>query len=100
MRQTARPWEAIGLSRATWWRGKPDQKTIAMRHADVARLDRVSVRTAQRMWRVIKADPVLAAAVGRGAAKWGQAELLVENPDAHRAWREANGLPWPVRSPE
>jgi hypothetical protein len=71
MRQTARPWEAIGLSHATWWRGKPGQKTIAMRHADVAHLDRVSVRTAQRIWRVIKADPVLAAAVGRGAAKWG-----------------------------
>jgi hypothetical protein len=85
------------MSRATWYRrGKPDEKPLSVRYADIAKHDRVSVRTVERMNRVLKADPTLADAVWRGAGKWGQAEWLITNPDAHRKWREANGLPWPV----
>jgi len=49
---------------------------------------------------VAKADRDLAQAVLQGTGRWGPAERLIKKPDAHRKWREANGLPWPVPQPD
>lgn len=97
-----KPWEALGMSRATWYRhGKPAEKIEPLMDcscAAVARHDGISIRTVHRMNRVLRADPALFTAVAEhGVGKWGQAEWLIKNPDAHRRWREASGLPWPVR---
>ena len=55
-----------------------------MRHADIARHEGVSLRTAQRMSRVARIDPALVHEVWRGAGNWAQAEWLIKNPDAHQ----------------
>lgn len=96
-KQSEKPWQALGMSRATWYRrGKPTKPRMPKQtYQDIAQLTGVSVRTVQRMHRVLSADPVLCIAVEHGAGKWGQAERLILNPEAHRRWREANGLPWP-----
>jgi hypothetical protein len=45
-----RPWEAIGMSRASWYRhGKPTEKPKRKTtHADIAKICGCSVRTIQR----------------------------------------------------
>src|SRR5262245_27147761 len=97
---SSKPWEAIGMSRATWYRhGKPTEKPqliMDLSYTAIAGRERVSVRTVQRMHRVLGADAELARAVREGLGKWGQAEWLIKHPKAHRKWRKANGLPWPV----
>jgi hypothetical protein len=97
MRQT-KPWKAIGMSRSSWYRlGKPAEKPKRITVAEQARMAGVSTRTHQRIERVMKADIDLAVLMlNRGSCKPGHAEWLVTNPDAHRKWREAHGLPWPV----
>jgi len=97
-----RQWEALGMSRASWYRhGKPTEKpTRPFSQARIARHDHVSIRTVQRVERVMRADPDLwRAAMDQkwgGYGLWGTAEWLILHPDAHRKWREENGLPWPV----
>ena len=60
MRQP-KPWEAIGISRATWYRhGKPTEKPRKPSLAAAARAAGVSTRTAQRIERVMAADMDLA----------------------------------------
>src|SRR5262245_17128917 len=49
MRQSPKPWEAIGMSRATWYRhGKPTEKPTRYTQADVAKILGISLRTTQR----------------------------------------------------
>ena len=49
MRQTPKPWDAIGVSRATWYRhGKPTQKPTRVTQEQMAKAFGVSVRTIQR----------------------------------------------------
>jgi predicted alpha-1,6-mannanase (GH76 family) len=98
MRQKERPWDHLGMSRSAWYRrGKPTERPAPPIHRrDIAQHYHVSVRTAGRMNRVAKADPDLARTVIAKLGNWRQAERLIKNPDAHRKWRDANGLPWPV----
>jgi len=89
------------MSRATWYRcGKPDESRMSLPpfHKAFASDYHVSERTAFRATRVLDADPDLFHAVMAGAGKWGQAEWLILHPELQRKWREANGLPWPIRS--
>lgn len=77
-------WQAIGMSRATWYRhGKPDKKreraTIA-RQAEMVGAS--SVRSFQRLMQVMQ-DPELAPFVAAGL-KPGQAEKLLTNPEHKR----------------
>jgi hypothetical protein len=91
MRQALpKPWEAIGMSRASWYRhGKPTEKPRKPNTAaDEARLGRVSVRTYHRIMRVIKADVDLAVLMGDGWCKPGQAERIVADPVEHRRFRK------------
>ena len=89
MRQK-KPWEAIGMSRASWYRhGKPSEKPTRVTVADEARRAGVSKRTYQRLKRVMMADMDLAALMLKhGWCKPGQAEQLLTNPHAHRAFRK------------
>jgi hypothetical protein len=120
MRQSiskTKPWEACGISRATWYRrGKPepfqstpelDALAASIKESlpnglpdlgEALRKEwRVSRRTVERAFRVLNADPALFHTVERDGAKgWALAERVIRNPDWHREWREENGLPWPV----
>ena len=89
MRHTPKPWEAIGISRATWYRhGKPDKKPVRPLVADEARRAGVSTRTHQRIMRVMAADIDLAALMlNQNWCKPGQAEAIVANPALHRRFR-------------
>jgi len=100
MRQ-AKPWESIGMSRATWYRrGKPNvwppPMALPSFYKALAKGMHISERTAFRAKRILNTDPDLFRAVEQGLGKWGQAEWLILHPKAHRKWREANGLPWPL----
>jgi|ERR1700757_1924619 hypothetical protein len=79
-----KPWEAIGMSRATWYRhGKPVKKRERMTVAKQAEMfGATSVRTFQRMMRVMQ-DPDLAPFVAAGL-KFGQAEKLLTDPQHKR----------------
>ena len=83
MRHTPKPWEAIGISRATWYRhGKPAEKPVRPLVADEAR------RAHQRIMRVMAADIDLAALmINQGWCKPGQAEAIVANSALHRRFR-------------
>jgi hypothetical protein len=81
MRQTRRPWKALGMSRATWYRhGKPSKKppkreTQAMFAQQTGR----SVRTLQRLMRIERADPELTNLVIARQITIGKAEALVRD---------------------
>jgi hypothetical protein len=113
----AKPWEACGISRATWYRqGKPepfqstpelDELAASIKeaggfpdlHKEFMKDWRVSRRTVERAMRVLHADPDLfhtVDAANHGAGQWGIAEWLILHPKEHRRWRKKNGLPWPV----
>jgi hypothetical protein len=88
MRQI-KPWEAIGMSRASWYRhGKPTEKPERTSVAAAARAAGVSVRTHQRIMRVMAADMDLAVAMLKhGWCKPGQAEAIIKNPILLRKFR-------------
>jgi hypothetical protein len=90
MRQK-KPWEAIGMSRASWYRhGKPSEKPKRVTVADAARAAGASSkRTYQRIIRVMGGDMDLAVLMlEHGWCKPGQAEKIITNPCAHRAFRK------------
>jgi hypothetical protein len=90
MRQAPKPWEALGMSRASWYRhGKPTEKPKRFTQAHEARKVGVSVRTIQRIHRVMTADKDLAALMVKyGWCKPGQAEQIIANRTKHRHFRK------------
>jgi hypothetical protein len=90
MRQTIKPWEAIGISRASWYRhGKPTEKPQRITVADEARRAGVSKRTHQRIMRVMRKDADLAVLMIRdGWCKPGQADEVIASPRLHRRFRK------------
>ena len=87
MRQP-KPWQAIGISRATWYRhGTPTEKPGRTSEAAEARRAGVSLRTHQRIMRVMGADMDLAALMLKGWCKPGQAEQFIADPRRHRRFR-------------
>jgi hypothetical protein len=88
MRQ-AKPWEAIGMSRASWYRhGKPTENPERTPVAAAAGAAGISVRTYQRIMRVMAADMDLAVAMlQHGWCKPGQAEAIIKGPDPARKFR-------------
>jgi hypothetical protein len=89
MRQP-KPWQAIGMSRASWYRhGKPAKKPPRPSAAAAARAAGVSLRTHQRIMRVMAADIDLAVAMlDRGWCKPAQAEAIIKNPALLREFRK------------
>ena len=89
MRQ-ATPWEAIGMSRASWYRhGKPTENPPRTSVARAARImGASSTRTFQRINRVLAADMDLAVLMlNHGWCKPGQAEQIIADPALHRRFR-------------
>ena len=88
MRQ-AKPWEAIGISRATWYRhGKPTENPPRTSIARAARtMGASSTRTFQRIHRVMAADMDLARAMLDGWCKPAQAEAIIKDPVLLRKFR-------------
>jgi len=88
MRRTE-PWKAIGMSRASWYRhGKPTEKPERTSVAAAARAAGVSVRTHQRIMRVMAADINLAVLMlEHGWCKPGQAEAIIKHPVLLRKFR-------------
>jgi hypothetical protein len=64
VKRKQKPWEAIGMSRASWYRyGKPTAKpSKPMMQREIARKVGVSLRTAQRITRVLRIQDQLPAA--------------------------------------
>jgi hypothetical protein len=86
-----KPWEAIGISRATWYRhGKPTEKPKRTSIARAARaMGASSTRTFQRINRVLAADMDLALLMlQHGWCKPGQAEAIIRDPVLHRKFRK------------
>ena len=84
-RQEALDLPTIGMSRASWYRhGKPSEKPKRSTNADEARKDSVSLRTYQRMMRVIAQSPELTMMMARHGWKPGQCEWVLTNPPVLR----------------
>ena len=77
-----RPWSALGMSRATWYRrGKPTTKrTPRLTMASLTRSSGVSLRTSQRTMRVMRSSPELTAWVRDGQLTIGEAEKMLTGP--------------------
>jgi hypothetical protein len=76
------PWETIGMSRATWYRrGKPTTRpTPRITQAQAAKTMNVSLRTVQRVARVLRLRPELGVLIESGHMKIGMAEALAKDP--------------------
>jgi hypothetical protein len=78
MRQQPKPWTALGISRATWYRhGKPTDKPIRETQALYALQLGKSVRTIQRLMRIERACPELVNLIINRKITIGKAEQIV-----------------------
>jgi hypothetical protein len=77
MRQKDKPWIALGMSRATWYRqGKPTEKPYRVTQKQRALIFQTSVRGIQRAARVIRLAPELEPLLRAGELSLGDAEQL------------------------
>jgi len=94
---TVRQWEALGMSRASWYRhGKPAEKPTQrgqgpFSQRKMAAGNRVSLRTQQRIARIIESDFDLAMMVLDGEVKPGQAEKTITDPLEYQCFLEWYG---------
>jgi len=80
-----RPWEALGMSRATWFRlGKPTTKPNRITQEQGAKLQNVSARSIQRARRIMREAPELALLIQAGKIKLGFAEKLLRLAQKNR----------------
>jgi hypothetical protein len=88
MERAVKPWEKVGVSRATWYRhGKPKTKLPPRRtQAQTAALAKVSVRSLQRAARVARDAPELLPLLRSGEVTVGEAERAIR-----RARRKRKG---------
>jgi len=79
--EAIRPWETIGMSRATWYRrGKPTTKpTPRITQAHAAKTMNVSLRTVQRAARVLRLRPELGVLIESGHMRIAMAEELAKD---------------------
>jgi hypothetical protein len=84
MRQQDKPWEKVGMSRATWFRhGKPTKPRKRNTVHDRAKAhDASSTRSFQRMMRVSRSE--LADWTGRGLFSIAQADRILSDPERLR----------------
>jgi hypothetical protein len=90
MRQTKKPWVALGISRATWYRhGKPTEWHKLSTQAEEAKKGGQSLRSYQRFSRVFAPGKsrLVQAYVARGGMKLGLADYLLSHPDELRRFR-------------
>jgi hypothetical protein len=90
VRQKEKPWVALGISRATWYRHeKPTEWHKRSTQADEAKMGGLSLRTYERFARVFgPGKPRLVQSyVAHGGMKLGMADYLVSHPAALRRFR-------------
>ena len=72
---TVKPWDEIGISRATWYRqGKPKTKQHRITQAQAAISMGISVRSIQRARRILRQAPELENLIMRDELSLGAAE--------------------------
>jgi hypothetical protein len=77
-----RQWEAIGISRSTWYRrGKPTTKPYRVTQEQTAKLMNISVRSLQRAKRIAREAPELESLIMAGHMKLKFAEQLAKDPE-------------------
>jgi hypothetical protein len=80
-----KPWEAIGMSRATWYRhGKPEKKPYRMTQAQIAKLQGVSLRSLQRAARVLRVAPELESLISGGLSLHLAEQAAKMTPDERK----------------
>jgi len=85
MGQIEKPWEAIGMSRSTWYRhGKPASKPHRVTLEQAAKAINVSVRSLQRAHRVMRLAPELCPLIDQGVLKLGLAEEIAQSSPRKR----------------
>jgi hypothetical protein len=86
MRQKNKPWEALGMSRATWFRhGKPDRKPDRpLTQEQMAKSKNMSVRGLRRPDAIRQAEPHLADLCEAGQLKPGTAERVINEKAADK----------------
>ena len=97
MRQKDKPWETLGISRATWYRhGKPVEwrKRRTNKHNAVENC--MSLRTFERWMRVFnpRSSKLIMDYVKSGGMKLGMADYLLAHPSELRrftAWHKKKG---------
>jgi hypothetical protein len=79
MRQCTKQWEALGMSRATWYRhSKPSKKPKhKMTQAEIAKAAHISLRGFQRARRIARFAPDLMPLVQDGSLMLGSAEKML-----------------------
>ena len=90
MIQREKPWAALGISRATWYRhGKPAEWHKRSTQADEAKKGGLSLRTYERFARVFSPGKsrLVQSYVAHGGVKLGLADYLVSHQDALRRFR-------------
>ena len=90
----SKPWEAIGMSRASWYRhGKPTESPMRRGQGPysqrkMAAGNHVSLRTQQRMDRIMEFDSDLWMLTVNGNIKPAQAERIVADPVKYQRFLE------------
>jgi hypothetical protein len=91
MRQKLKPWEGLGISRATWYRhGQPTTKPSRVTQAEMARIGRISLRTLQRTARIQKSALELMPLIMSGQLSRGFVDQLMRKDKIVQfiaAWR-------------
>jgi len=86
-----RPWDALGMSRATWYRhGKPTEKLGALAE-EIRRLERQhwrSKRTVERVKRIGEFDGDLWRLTLEGCCKPAQAKRIITDPVGYQRFLE------------
>jgi hypothetical protein len=77
--ETPKPWQALGMSRATWYRhGKPTERPWRLSIEQAAMVMNVSVRSIESAQRVIKFAPELEPLIMAGKLKLHRAEEIID----------------------
>jgi hypothetical protein len=88
------PWEALGISRGTWYRhGKPTERPIPrgqgpFSQRNIAARDRISLRTQQRRDRIMEFDFDLWRMTVDGKIKATTAEQIITDPVEYQRFLE------------
>jgi hypothetical protein len=96
MRQQDKPWEALGMSRATWYRhGKPTKprKKVKNVHELAKFVGASSTRSYQRMMRVMSSE--LVGYFHAGQLSISQADRILSSPELRQSFERLSKKPPP-----
>lgn len=106
VRQKDKPWEQLGISRATWYRhDKPTEWRRLSTNADEAKRGGMSLRSYERFARVFgnNSNELIRKYVANGGMKLGMADYLLAHPSELRrftAWHAKAAKRKPLPAPD